>query len=62
MVRKVRPVNRREKNLENQLPWAKQGWLWRLICLSSLGFAPMLGLLLGDKATLILIRITEAQG
>lgn len=56
------PVKKREGSLTNELPWVEQGWLWRLICFSVLGFAPMLGLLLGDKATLIPIRITEAWG
>ena len=56
------PIKKRQKSLESQLPRAEEGWLWRLICLSLFGFALMLGLLLGDKATLIPIRITEAQG
>ena len=56
------PVIKRGKSLESQLPRAEEGWLWRFVCLSLFGFALMLGLLLGDKATLIPIRITEAQG
>lgn len=56
------PIKKREKCLESRLCWAEEGWLWRLTCLSLFGFALLLGLLLGDKATLIPVRINRGSG